>query len=151
LTDPFELPSLEQIEKMEKQRTQAIESLEISNDPGSDSVKCQKFGIDIPLIGKLTKPKSNQIAVLEKRIKWLEEGYPHRHRRYGGANNNRASSDDNNNGNSSSIIVVQLKQELADLLEEDPKADRLRSLPLYSCRTTGWKFVCSKYYDRVYN
>jgi hypothetical protein len=37
-----------------------------------------------------------------------------------------------------------LKQELADLLEEDAKADKLRSLPLYSCKITGWKFVCSK-------
>ena len=33
-----------------------------------------------------------------------------------------------------------LKQELAELLEEDAKYDKLRSLPLYSCRITGWKF-----------
>jgi hypothetical protein len=43
-----------------------------------------------------------------------------------------------------------LKQELADLLEEDAKADKLRSLPLYSCRITDWKFVCSVCYDKVY-
>ena len=43
-----------------------------------------------------------------------------------------------------------LKQELADLLEEEAKADKLRSLPLYSCRITGWKFVCSKCYGKVY-
>ena len=37
-----------------------------------------------------------------------------------------------------------LKQELAQLLEEDAKYDKLRSLPLYSCRITGWKlFVYS--------
>ena len=77
---------------MEKQRSQAIESLEISNH----SVKCQKCGLDIPLIGKLTKPKSNRITILEKRIKWLEGGYP---RSYGG--NNNKSSDDDNNGSSS--------------------------------------------------
>jgi hypothetical protein len=29
MNDPFELPSLEQIEEMEKQRMQAIESLQI--------------------------------------------------------------------------------------------------------------------------
>jgi hypothetical protein len=29
LNDPFELPSLEQIEQMERQRSQAVESLEI--------------------------------------------------------------------------------------------------------------------------
>jgi hypothetical protein len=34
-----------------------------------------------------------------------------------------------------------LKQELAELLEEeDAKYDKLRSLPLYSCRITGWKY-----------
>jgi hypothetical protein len=36
-----------------------------------------------------------------------------------------------------------LRQELADLLEEDAKADKLRSLPLYSCKITGFKFVRS--------
>jgi len=36
-------------------------------------------------------------------------------------------------------------------LQEDVKADKLRSLPLYSCRITGWKFVCSRCYDKVYN
>jgi hypothetical protein len=43
-----------------------------------------------------------------------------------------------------------LKQELADLLEEDAKVDKLRSLPLYSCKITSWKFICSKCYDKVY-
>jgi hypothetical protein len=101
--------------------------LQISND----YVKCQKCGLDIPIAGKLTKPtkSSNRIAILEKRIKWLEN--------YSRGNNR---SDD----------VKQLKQELADLLEEDAKADKLRSLPLYSCRITGWKFVCLKCYEKVY-
>ena len=45
--------------------------------------------------------------------------------------------------------VKQLKAELADLLEEDAKVDRLRSLPLYSCRITGFRFVCSKCYNRI--
>jgi hypothetical protein len=44
----------------------------------------------------------------------------------------------------------QLKAELVELLEEEAKDDKLRSLPLYSCRITGWKFVCSKCYDKVY-
>jgi hypothetical protein len=43
-----------------------------------------------------------------------------------------------------------LKQELADLLEEDAKYDKLRSLPLYSCKITGFKFACSKCYDKIY-
>lgn len=37
--------------------------------------------------------------------------------------------------------MKQVKQELADLLEEDVKADKLINLPLYSCRFTGFKFV----------
>jgi hypothetical protein len=55
----------------------------------------------------------------------------------------------NNNSNNNNDLK-QLKQELADLLEQDTKADKLRSLPLHSCRITGWKFVCSKCYDKVY-
>jgi hypothetical protein len=82
----------------------------------------------VPIVGKLIKPKSNRIAILERRINWLEN-YPH-------SNNN--------------IIIKQLKQELADILEEDAKADKLRNIPLYSCRITGWKSVCSKCYDKVY-
>jgi hypothetical protein len=91
----------------------------------------------VPIVGKLPRPYSNRIAILEKRLKWLQN-YPRR-------GNNRRSSDDNNNNNN----VKQLKQELAGLLEEDAKADKLRSLPLYSCRITGFKFVCSKCYDKV--
>jgi hypothetical protein len=71
---------------------------------------------------------------LQKRIKWIEN--------YAYGNTNRPSYINE---------VKQLKAELADLLAEDAKADKLRSLSLYSCRITGWKFVCSKCYDKVYN
>ena len=128
MNDAFELPSLEEINGMERQRCQAIESLEIFYH----SVKCQKCGNAVPMIGKSIKPKSNRIAVLDN---WLEN-YPR-------TSNYRPSSHTNN-------VVKQLKQELAELLEEDAKADKLRSIPLYSCRITGWKFVCSRCYDRDY-
>jgi hypothetical protein len=111
---------------MDRQRSYAIESLEIFDH----SIKCQKCGIAVPVVEKLTKPKQKNIDILEKRIKWIE-GY------------SRGNNSNNNN-------VKQLKQELSDLLEEDAKADKLRSLPLYSCRITGWKFVCSKCYDMAY-
>ncbi len=52
MDDPFVLPSLEQIEQMERQRSQAIESLEISGN----SVKCQRCSQDIPIVGKLNRP-----------------------------------------------------------------------------------------------
>ncbi|MFL6470183.1 MAG: hypothetical protein ACJ71H_04955 [Nitrososphaeraceae archaeon] len=130
MNEPFELPSLQEIEEMDRQKSQAIESLEIFNH----SVKCQKCGMAVPIIGKLSKPNSNRIAVLEKRIKWLEN--------YSRGNINRHYYIND---------VKQLKAELADLLEQDAKADKLRSLPLYSCRITGWKFVCSKCYDKIYH
>ncbi|MFL6330360.1 MAG: hypothetical protein ACJ705_05035 [Nitrososphaeraceae archaeon] len=129
MNEPFELPSLQEIEEMDRQKSQAIESLEIFNH----SIKCQKCGMVVPIIGKLSKPNSNRIAVLEKRIKWLEN--------YSRGNINRHYYIND---------VKQLKAELAELLEEDAKADKLRCLPLYSCRITGWKFVCSKCYDEVY-
>jgi hypothetical protein len=66
LNDPFELPSLEEIKEMDRQRCQVIESLEISGS--GDSVKCQRCGIAVPIVGKLIKPKSNRIAILEKRV-----------------------------------------------------------------------------------
>jgi predicted metal-dependent hydrolase len=118
LNDPFELPSLEQIEEMEKQRSQAIEALQIIDH----SVKCQKCGIAVPIVGKLINPtKGNRIAILQKRIKWIEN--------YSRGNINRPSYHINE--------VKALKAELADLLEKDAKADKLRRLPLYSCKITG--------------
>ena len=84
----------------------------------------------MPLLNTLTKPRSNRIDVLQKQIKWIEN---HSH------------------GNAiAEVNIKQIKQELAELLEEEAKADTLRRLPLYSCRITGFKFVCSKYYDKVY-
>jgi hypothetical protein len=119
LTGSFELPSLEEIEQMERQRSQTIESLEICNG----SVKCQMCGIAVPIVGKLTA-RNDRIAVLQKQIKWIEEHYHghYPHRPYGDINN--GNNKDNNNN------VKQLKQELTDLLEEDAKADKLRSLSL---------------------
>jgi hypothetical protein len=78
--------------------------------------------------GKLTRTGNDRIGILQRRIKWMENYYH-------GVNIND---------------IKALKQELAELLEEDAKADKLRSLPLYSCKITGWKFVCSKCYDDFY-
>jgi hypothetical protein len=91
---------------------------------------CQKCGIAVPLLRTVTKPRSNRIDALQKQIKWIE-------------NHSLGSKADAN--------IKQLKAELAELLEEEAQADALRRLPLYNCRITGWKFVCSKCYDRVYN
>jgi len=86
LNDRFELPSLEQVEQMEKQRCQALES-EITGD----SVKCQKCGTAVPLLRTLTRPRSNRIDTLEKQIKWIE---------------------DHSHGNAKADDLKQIKQEL---------------------------------------
>jgi hypothetical protein len=52
LNDPFELPSLQEIQEMERQRSQSIEALEVFDS----SVKCQKCGMAIPIVGKLSRP-----------------------------------------------------------------------------------------------
>jgi hypothetical protein len=123
LNDPFELPSLEEIEQMERQRSQAVESLQISDS--GNSVKCQRCALDIPIVGKLPRPHNDRVVILQRRIKWLENYY------------HSVNIND----------LKALRQELTELLEEDAKAHKLRSLPLYSCRITGWKFVCSRCYD----
>jgi hypothetical protein len=54
---------------MERQRLQAIEALDISGN----CVKCQRCGMAIPIVvGKLARPYNVRIAILQKRIKWIE-------------------------------------------------------------------------------
>jgi hypothetical protein len=71
LNDPFELPSLQEIEEMDRQKSQAIESLEITDN----AVKCQSCGIAVPMVGKLARPHNDRVAMLQKRIKWIENYY----------------------------------------------------------------------------
>jgi hypothetical protein len=106
LNDSFELPSLEQIEEMDRQQLQAIQALEIS----ASSVKCQRCSMAVPIVGKLARPYNVRIAILQKRIKWIEEHYYYHH-------HHRGKDED----------IKALKQELAELLEEDAKYDKLRS------------------------
>jgi hypothetical protein len=112
LNSPFELPSLEEIQEMDKQRLQAIEALEISDG----YVKCQKCGIAVPLLSTgQAKEQSN--LCFKKQIKWIQN-YSH----------------DKILRPSYVNEVKQIKQELAELLEEESKADKLRSLPSYSSK-----------------
>ena len=69
MNNAFELPSLEEIEQMvEQQRSHAIESLQIS----CDSVKCQRCGHDVPVVGKLNRPCNDRAVILQRRIRWVE-------------------------------------------------------------------------------
>jgi hypothetical protein len=95
LNDPFELPSLEEIKEMEKA---AITSIRIIADIYG-FVECQKCGITVPIVWKLTSTNNDRIAILQKRIKWIEN--------YNHENNSHKKED-----------VKALKAKLADLLEE---------------------------------
>jgi cell shape-determining protein MreC len=59
----------------------------------------------VPIVGKLPTPYRNRIALLRHRIKWLES-----HSRLKDSANS----------------IRQLKEELAELLEQEAKADKLR-------------------------
>ena len=90
------------------------------------AVKYQRCGMAIPIVGNYLGPHNDRVA---KKDKWMENYYH-------GAN----------------INYVELKAELAGLLEEDAKkADILGRLALYSCRLlAGNSHVYSKCYDKVY-
>jgi hypothetical protein len=45
--------------------------------------------------------------------------------------------------------LKQLKEEYAELLEADEKADKLRNLNLISCKITKFLFVCNNCFDRL--
>jgi hypothetical protein len=126
------LPSMEEIEKMDQQRTKAIESLEISED--QKQVKCQGCGRLQPIINddsRLTNSAlTGRIVQLENRIRYDEKKYHHH----------------------GSDKCEKEKAELADLLEQEKKEkkDILRRIPLYSNRTTGFRFVCSRCWEEMY-
>ena len=129
MNDPIEIPSPEQIEQMERQPSQAVEALQITISDNNSSVKCQRCSNAIPIVGKLPHQHNNdRIAVLRNRIRFLESQY---HGRQFGNVNERNQN------------LKLLKEELAELLKEDAEYDKLRGLPLYSTKTTEWKFVCS--------
>jgi hypothetical protein len=70
LNEPFELPSLEQLELMDSQRSQAIEALKISND----SAKCQKCGNSVPLV-KVESQGSIELMLCKSRSSGSRERY----------------------------------------------------------------------------
>jgi hypothetical protein len=53
---------LQEIEEMDRLRSQATESLEIYDH----SVRCQRCGVAVPSVGKLTKVSNDRIAILRK-------------------------------------------------------------------------------------
>jgi hypothetical protein len=131
---PVELPSIAEIERIEKQRSDAIAALEISAD--SKTVKCQRCFELVPIVGKLdTKINAERIRTLTARVNWIEK---------------HGRSPNISRRNFYDTQLNEAKQELDELLKENAKVDKLRDLPLYSTKLTGFKFVCSACFDRTY-
>ena len=131
-TREIALPSLQEIEQMDKLRQQAIESLQISES--DQTVRCQQCDADIPIVGGLVRSHGSRITHLQDRIKRIEN-----HPKFG---NDKTILNNN---------VRPMREELAQLLVEDAKADKLRRLPLYSSRLTNFKFVCGSCFEKQYS
>jgi hypothetical protein len=80
-----------------------------------------------------SRAKSKRIVTLQTRIKWIEGHY------YPSIRNNKNEE------------IKILKAELADLLKADAEYDKFRNIPLYCCKITGWKFVCSDCFKKISN
>jgi hypothetical protein len=128
MSNPIDLPNLEEIKEMDRQRSEAEEALEIYDH----HVKCQKCSIWVPII-QSNKPSITRVERLNSRIKFIEE-HPH----YCFYSTKKEREDGLN----------KLKAERLELLEGDAKADRSR-LPLYSSPITRYKYVCSSCWDRA--
>jgi hypothetical protein len=116
--NPIELPSIQEIEELDRQRQNAIESLQLSDN--GNSVKCQSCGTFIAIVGKLYRLHPKRIIELKSQIRWTEQYFNH----HGG--------------------------DKAELLKEEESKELLRRLPLYSAHMTGYKYICSKCWDKAY-
>jgi hypothetical protein len=122
LYEPQQIPSLEQIEQMERQRSQALDAVEISDN----SVKCQKCGNVVPIVGKMSRTKNDKLLKLQTRQRFMEN-HPH-----------FCSKQD----------LEAVKQELAEVLKEDAAYEKLRSIPLTYWPSRG-KYVCGTCLGRL--
>ena len=142
-TNPVEIPPLETTDAIDRKKQEAYEALEYSSseDGQYQYVKCQYCSKNIRIVGKLQTPKkpSERIAVLQKRIKWLEYQLSHNSYYY---NNGKASA--------AAREIKQAKEELQRLQAEDAKYAKFRSLPLYSSKCTGHRFFCSSCWEQAY-
>jgi hypothetical protein len=120
------IPSLEELEQMERRQSQAIEALEYIVSGSNKSVKCQRCGIAVPIVGKMSRPKNDTVVKLQTRQRYMEN-HPH-----------FCSKQD----------LEAVKQELAKVLEEEATYEKLRSLPLTYWPSRG-KYVCGSCLDRL--
>jgi hypothetical protein len=74
------------------------------------------------------KHHSDRIGTIKNRIRLVESNYP--------------NATDN---------IIQLKEELALLLDEEAKRELVRRLRLYSSSATGYRWFCSACFDQAYH
>lgn len=140
MTQFKEVPSIEDIEAVERLRLQAEQSLEISNG----FVKCQGCGRSLKLFPTHTTKTTNvRIERMENRLKRIALQRRHKERYYTGS---RPVSHIENDTKEE----IELKQALAAQRENDAKAEQLRRIPLYSSPVSDYKFVCSRCFQKLY-
>jgi hypothetical protein len=129
-----ELPSLEQVEEMDRLRSSYIESLEFDSEQ-KNNVKCQGCGSLCPVIKQnernkleVSEPRRDRIYYLQKLIEQAEKYHL-----------------DGIDG-----CKDEKEEELKSLLDYERQEELLRRLPLYSNRMTGFRFLCSTCYDKIY-
>ena len=124
-----EIPSLEEIAEMDRQKQNAIESLEI--DFEKNTVRCQNCDSLHPVMqqkSSLSGGDRYRIDHLRRRIEYIKRNHPASYR----------------------LECKQEEQELQQLLEEQKKNDILRRIPLHSSRMSDFKFICGLCYDELY-
>ena len=113
----IEIPPIEKIQQMERQRLRAVQALEISES--DNSVKCQVCGRYTRLLDKPNRPKNDEAIKKQNQIRRIEE------RRYAYPGKEE--------------LLKKLRQEHVELLQEDAGYDFERRLTLHYWRG---KFRC---------
>jgi hypothetical protein len=121
MSNPVPLPSIEEIDSIDRKRQQAVEALEISE--AERLVKCQKCGRWVKMLSEPYQPKSDRRMHLQNMVRTLEK----QKQESGGISEPKQAA------------LKSLKSELDGLLENYKKNDLMRSLPVHYIRG---KFRC---------
>jgi hypothetical protein len=126
------IPPMEVVDEMDKQRSQALESLEMSEN----SATCQRCGDSVPKT-EFKSAHSIRIRFLRARIKWIEDHY---NRNIGNTKKEKDSD------------LSALRTELGELVEQTTKKeDLIKNFPIYYTQIARYKYgyVCSPCFDYV--
>ena len=121
------------MEEMDRLRSSYIESLEFDSEQ-KNNVKCQGCDNLCPVTGQNEFNKLEVSGPKRKRIYHLQKVIEQAEKYHIGCINGCENE----------------KQELKSLLGYERQEELLRRLPLYSSRITGFRFLCSTCYDKIY-